>query len=151
MTNVELSKPALLLSEKNHQLNSISQDRVEHVQGDVFKLLREYRDTERKFDCIVLDPPKFVENKSHLERACRGYKDINWLAMRLLKPGGLLFTFSCSGLVTSELFQKIVSDAAIDAGVDGVIVKHLYQGTDHPVPLHFPEALYLKGLVVKKT
>lgn len=149
--NVELSKPALFLSEKNHELNGIEKDRLTHLQGDVFKVLREFRDIERTFDCIVLDPPKFVENKSHLERACRGYKDINWLAFRLLKPGGLLFTFSCSGLLTSDLFQKIISDAAIDAGVEGRIVKHLYQGTDHPVPLQFPEALYLKGLIVKKT
>ncbi len=151
VTNVELSKPAILLSVKNHHLNDIEDNRVEHLQTDVFKLLREFRDTERKFDSIVLDPPKFVENKSHLERACRGYKDINWLAFRILKPGGLLYTFSCSGLLTSDLFQKIVSDAAVDAGVEGRIMKYLYQGADHPVPLHFPEALYLKGLIVKKT
>jgi 23S rRNA (cytosine1962-C5)-methyltransferase len=96
---------------------------------------------------IVLDPPKFAVTAAQAERASRGYKDINLLAFKLLRPGGLLFTFSCSGGISAELFQKIVQGAALDAGVDAEIVEHLTQGVDHPVALNFPEGSYLKGLV----
>jgi 23S rRNA (cytosine1962-C5)-methyltransferase len=97
----------------------------------------------------VLDPPKFVESRKHLERACRGYKDINLLALQLLKPGGILFTFSCSGLMSSDLFQKVVADAALDARRDVQILRRLSQAADHPVALNFPEGHYLKGLVCR--
>ena len=102
---------------------------------------------DRSYDLIILDPPKFAHTAAQAERAARGYKDINLLAFKLLRPGGLLFTFSCSGGISAELFQKIIAGAALDAGVDAEILEHLAQGVDHPVALNFPEGAYLKGLV----
>jgi 23S rRNA (cytosine1962-C5)-methyltransferase len=122
---------------------------IDFIQGDVFQQLRQMRDRARSFDLIILDPPKFAPTVSQVERAARGYKDINLLAFKLLAPGGLLVTFSCSGGVSSELFQKIVAGAALDAGVDAQIVERLSQDNDHPVALNFPEGEYLKGLVVE--
>ena len=115
----------------------------------VFKLLRTYRDRGEKFDVIVMDPPKFVENKSQLMGACRGYKDINMLAIQLLNEGGILLTFSCSGLMTSDLFQKIIADAAIDAGRDVQFIEQFRQAADHPVIATYPEGLYLKGFACR--
>jgi 23S rRNA (cytosine1962-C5)-methyltransferase len=115
----------------------------------VFRVLRLLRDQSQQFDMIVLDPPKFAPTSVQVERAARGYKDINLLAFKLLRPGGLLVTFSCSGGVTAELFQKIVAGAALDASLDGRIVRHLHASGDHPVGIHFPEGEYLKGLVVE--
>ena len=149
VTNIDSSAPSLDLSRRIAELNGIEAGRVEHVEGDVFAILRRYRDERRSFDLAVLDPPKFAESRSQLPRASRGYKDINLLALKLLRPGGVLFTFSCSGLMTSELFQKIVADAALDAGRDVRIVRRLSQAEDHPVALPFPEGAYLKGLVCK--
>lgn len=122
---------------------------VEFIQGDVFQQLRQMRDRARSFDLIILDPPKFAPTVSQVERAARGYKDINLLAFKLLAPGGLLATFSCSGGVSSDLFQKIVAGAALDAGVDAQIIERLSQDYDHPVALNFPEGEYLKGLVLR--
>jgi 23S rRNA (cytosine1962-C5)-methyltransferase len=113
-------------------------------------VLRKLRDQGRGFDMIVLDPPKFAPTAAQAEQAARGYKDINLLAFKLLRPGGLLFTFSCSGGVSADLFQKIVAGAALDAHADARLIEHLGQGPDHPVSLHFPEGTYLKGLVVQK-
>lgn len=117
------------------------------VEADVFALLRTFRDSRRTFDAIVLDPPKFAEARSHLDKAARGYKDINLLAFKLLRPGGVLLTFSCSGLMPADLFQKVVADAALDAGRQARLVERLGQPPDHPVDLAFPEGAYLKGLV----
>jgi len=147
VTNLDLSVEALALLEKNRVLNNLPADRSANLPGDVFEILRSYRDSGRQFDLIVLDPPKFADSRNHLPRALRGYKDINWLAFRLLKPGGLLFTFSCSGLLEAPLFQKMVADAALDAGRKAQIVHRLAQAADHPILLSFPEAAYLKGLV----
>lgn len=122
---------------------------VEYLQGDVFQQLRQMRDRARSFDLIILDPPKFAPTAAQVERAARGYKDINLLAFKLLAPGGLLVTFSCSGGVSPALFQEIVAGAALDASVDAQIVERLSQDCDHPVALNFPEGEYLKGLVVK--
>jgi 23S rRNA (cytosine1962-C5)-methyltransferase len=148
VTNVETSAASLELAAKHAAMNDIDPSRVENVEGDVFKVLRQFRDARRSFDVIVLDPPKFADSKAVLEKAARGYKDINLLAFKLLKPGGILMTFSCSGQVDPALFQKIVADAALDAKRDGRIVARLSQGSDHPVSLPFPEGSYLKGLVV---
>ena len=115
----------------------------------MFQLLRRLRDQGRRFDLIVLDPPKFAPTAALAERAARGYKDINLLAFKLLTPGGLLATFSCSGGVSRDLFQKIVAGAALDAGVDAQILRHLSAGVDHPVALNFPEGEYLKGLLCR--
>ena len=117
--------------------------------SDAFEVLRYYRDEERQFDAVVLDPPKFATSQGQVDRACRGYKDLNWLALRLLRPGGLLVTFSCSGLVSADLFQKVVFGAAVDARRDVQILQHLGQSTDHPVLLSFPESAYLKGLLCR--
>ncbi|MGB9897421.1 class I SAM-dependent rRNA methyltransferase, partial [Thermanaerothrix sp.] len=147
--SIDVSGEALRLAQENLKLNGFDPEQHEWVEGDVFQVLRHFRDVGRKFDLIILDPPKFAPATAQIARAARGYKDINWLAFRLLRPGGLLVTFSCSGGVTPELFQKIVADAALDAGVEGRILMRLYQAPDHPVALNFPEGLYLKGLVVE--
>jgi 23S rRNA (cytosine1962-C5)-methyltransferase len=147
VTNVDTSADALALAERNAALNGLDAAKLENVHGDVFHVLRRYRDAGRWFDVVVLDPPKFAESKGQVDRAARGYKDINLLAFKLLRPGGVLVTFSCSGALSAELFQKIVADAAVDAGKDARIVRHLRQAPDHPTALGFPEGLYLKGLV----
>jgi 23S rRNA (cytosine1962-C5)-methyltransferase len=119
-------------------------------EADVFEELRRLRDSGAAFDMIVLDPPKFAPTAAHAERAARAYKDINLLAFKLLAPGGLLATFSCSGGISAELFQKIVAGAALDALADGQIIAHLTASGDHPVALNFPEGDYLKGLLIRK-
>ena len=146
VVNIDSSAPALELSRHNTNLNDFPAVRAEHVEGNVFQILRQFQHEDRQFDLIVLDPPKFVESREQLTRATRGYKDINLHAFRLLRPGGQLFTFSCSGLLEPSLFQKIVADAALDAGRKGQILAHLEQAPDHPTSLSFPEAAYLKGL-----
>ncbi len=149
-TNVDSSQPALALARDNFELNGLNPDDHEFIEANVFQLLRDYRDAERAFDIIVLDPPKFVQNKSQIDSATRGYKDINMNALELLAPGGLLYTFSCSGLVSPDLFQKVLFGAALDAGVDAQILQPLWQSPDHPVALTFPEGAYLKGLLIRR-
>ena len=148
--SVDSSSDALELCKENVSLNSLSAAPHTTLEGDVFHLLRKFRDEARSFDMIILDPPKFAPTAAQAEKAARGYKDINLLAFKLLRPGGILVTFSCSGGVDAALFQKIVAGAALDAGVEAQIVAHLSQGVDHPVRLNFPEAMYLKGLVCLK-
>jgi 23S rRNA (cytosine1962-C5)-methyltransferase len=147
LTQIEASESALDLSTKNIELNNPDDSKIENISGDVFEVLRKFRDERRTFDLIILDPPKFAESESQIQKASRGYKDINLLAIKLLNPGGILFTFSCSGHISQELFQKIVADAALDSGREVKIIKQLTQAADHPVALNFPEGLYLKGLV----
>jgi len=145
--SVDSSAEALAAGRENLALNGYPLDNAEWLEGDVFQVLRLFRDQARKFDAIILDPPKFAPTAAQAEKAARGYKDINLLAFKLLNPGGLLFTFSCSGGISAELFQKIVAGAALDARVDARIIEHLAQGPDHPIALNFPEGAYLKGLV----
>ncbi|WNC70644.1 class I SAM-dependent methyltransferase [Thalassotalea psychrophila] len=145
--NVDVSQTALDLGKENLELNNLQEKNVKFVKQDVFKLLRQYREQGKKFDMIILDPPKFADSKAQLKGACRGYKDINMLAMQLLNKNGLLLTFSCSGLMDSGLFQKIVADAALDAKREGRIIERLHQAADHPISLNYPEGYYLKGLV----
>jgi 23S rRNA (cytosine1962-C5)-methyltransferase len=147
VVNVDTSIEALELAEENLALNGCPPQDL--LAGDVFQVLRGYRDEGQAFDLIVLDPPKFATSQSQVLAASRGYKDINLLAMQLLRPGGLLLTFSCSGLVSADLFQKIVFGASVDAGRDVQILGHLTQGPDHPVLLTFPESAYLKGFVCR--
>lgn len=149
VTNVDTSQETLDLARQNFQLNKADMDNIEFIQEDVFNLLRTFRDGRRQFDLIILDPPKFVASASQLSGGTRGYKDINLLALKLLRPGGILMTFSCSGYVKPDLFQKIVADAAIDAGREACALEYLSQGPDHPVALNFPEGLYLKGMVCR--
>ncbi len=149
ITHVDLSAQALEMAKKNTALNTCELKDSEFIKGDVFEVLRKFRDARRSFDVIVLDPPKFATSKGKLIKAARGYKDINLLGIKLLKPGGILATFSCSGLMTPDLFHKVVSDAAVDAGRDVQVLKRLQQGSDHPEGLCFPEGLYLKGLLCR--
>jgi 23S rRNA (cytosine1962-C5)-methyltransferase len=151
VTAVDSSGGALDLARENVKLNHLAEERAAWVEGDVFQALRAYRDQGRAFDLIILDPPKFATTAAQAQRAARGYKDINLLAFKLLRPGGLLVTFSCSGGVGEELFQKIVAGAALDAGVEAKILERLHQGPDHPVALNFPEGAYLKGMICLKT
>jgi 23S rRNA (cytosine1962-C5)-methyltransferase len=146
---VDASAEALALARANLELNGLAADRCELAGGNVFEVLRGLRDRGASFDLIVLDPPKFAATASQREGAARGYKDINLLAFKLLEPGGLLATFSCSGAIGGELFQSIVAGAALDAGVEAQVVERLGQAADHPVLLSFPEAEYLKGLVCR--
>lgn len=148
--HIDASSSALDIARKNAELNSLDMSRMQFSEQDVFQSLRRFRDSGKSVDLIILDPPKFAESHSQLDRACRGYKDINLLAFKLLKPGGILMTFSCSGLMMPELFQKIVADAALDAGCEAHIIRRLSQAEDHPVSLNFPEGHYLKGLVCRK-
>jgi 23S rRNA (cytosine1962-C5)-methyltransferase len=147
--NVDSSAESLTLAEKNFSLNGIDPSKYENIHDDVFKYLRKLRDTNRQFDVIILDPPKFAESVSQIDKAARGYKDINLLALKLLKKNGILFTFSCSGHIVPELFNKIIADAAADAGREVHILKYLTQSPDHTMLTSFPEGLYLKGLICK--
>lgn len=149
VTAIDSSKDAIEAARRHLRANELAEDRAELLEGDVFALLRKFRDQARKFDVIVLDPPKFAPTAAHAERAARAYKDINLWALKLLRAGGLLLTFSCSGGVSRELFQKIVAGAAIDAGTDTRVLRHMTAGVDHPVSLWFPEGEYLKGLVCR--
>jgi 23S rRNA (cytosine1962-C5)-methyltransferase len=149
VTLVDSSAPALELARRNLAVNGCESAEVEFVEGNVFSVLRGYRAQERQFDVVVLDPPKLAHSGREVERAARAYKDVNLLAFQLLRPGGVLFTFSCSGAVSADLFQKIVFGAALDAGRDAQIIGYLAQGSDHPVALTFPEGAYLKGLICR--
>lgn len=150
VTAVDISGDALARLQENSTQNGYSSDQLEIIQADVFKQLRLFRDQGRQFDLIILDPPKFAPTRKQVQRAARGYKDINLLAMKLLRPNGLLFTFSCSGGVERDLFQKIIAGAALDAGVDLQFIDQMTQSSDHPVLSSFPEGDYLKGIVCRR-
>ena len=147
---VESSAPALEVARENLAANALDAAKVEFVQADVFAHLRVLRDGGRKFGLIVLDPPKFAPTAAQARNAARAYKDVNLLAFKLLAPGGLLATFSCSGGVSAELFQSIIAGAALDAGVEAKIIERFHAAADHPVALEFPEGDYLKGLLLLK-
>ncbi|PAW10829.1 23S rRNA (cytosine(1962)-C(5))-methyltransferase RlmI [Vibrio sp. V1B] len=149
--NADVSQPALDTAKFNAELNEfdISKKRAVFLNADVFKLLREYRDQGTKFDVVIMDPPKFAESKAQLNGACRGYKDINMLAMQILNPGGTLLTYSCSGLMDQVLFQKIIADAAVDANRQVKFVERFEQAADHPTDTAYPEGFYLKGFACK--
>ncbi len=147
---LDSSREALALCREHIRLNHLPQERLVLQEGDAFHTLRALRDQGRSFDLIILDPPKFAPTAAQAARAARGYKDINLLAFKLLRPGGLLVTFSCSGGVDAALFQKIVASAALDAGTEAIILERLEQAADHPIALHFPEGAYLKGLLCLK-
>lgn len=150
VVNVDSSREALALAAENMALNGYSAQ-VEQLQADLPKLLRQWLEAAEppRFDLIILDPPKFASHKGQLDRALRGYKEINRLALQLLNPGGYLATFSCSGLVSLDLFQKVIFGASVDAGRPAQILEWLHQASDHPVALTFPEGEYLKGLLLR--
>ncbi len=153
VTDLDVSVPALEMAEQNMLLNGFDPEAVsENIAGDVFQILRDWRaprTAHRRFDVIVLDPPKFAQSKRSVDRALRGYKDVNMLAMQLLRPGGILVSFSCSGLVDAPLFQKVLFGAALDADRPVQILERLHQAADHPVAITFPEGEYLKGLICR--
>jgi 23S rRNA (cytosine1962-C5)-methyltransferase len=149
VAQVDVSAAALSLAKRNEALQHFCGTRMDYVEADVFQYLRRCRDEGKQFDMIVLDPPKFATSKAQVMKAARGYKDINLLAMKLLRANGILATFSCSGAMTSDLFDTVVAEAAADAGRDFQIVARTRQGADHPVALSFPEGWYLKGLVLR--
>ena len=150
VTSIDSSGPALAMAAANVALNGFAPERASFVDADVNASLREFGRQGRLFDAIVLDPPKLAPTVAHAERAARAYKDINRLAFKLLAPGGLLYTYSCSGGISADLFHKIVASAGCDAGVDGYIVDRLGAAPDHPMTVNFPEGEYLKGLVVMR-
>ncbi|GAB3016776.1 class I SAM-dependent rRNA methyltransferase [Bowmanella dokdonensis] len=149
VVNMDVSEPALALARRNVEINNLELARCEFIQADVFQSLRDFAQSGRTFDQVILDPPKFVESKASLNKACRGYKDINLHAMQILRPGGILCTFSCSGLMPTDLFHKVVADAALDAGRQVQFLERLGQAPDHPVAASYPEGFYLKGLVCR--
>ncbi|MBU6317598.1 MAG: class I SAM-dependent rRNA methyltransferase [Acidobacteria bacterium] len=146
VTSIDSSGPALAVAARNAELNGV--DIGELMEADAFTALRGLRDRARQYDLICLDPPKLANSERQLDKASRAYKDLNLLALKLLAPGGVLLTWSCSGAMTMDLFQKVVAGAALDARRSARIVGRLHQPSDHPVPLAFPEAEYLKGLVL---
>jgi 23S rRNA (cytosine1962-C5)-methyltransferase len=148
--SVDSSGAALERARAHVRMNGFDESRHEALDADVNQCLRSCLEQGRGFDAIVLDPPKFAATAAQAERAARAYKDINRLALKLLRPGGLLLTFSCSGGISAELFHKIVAGASIDAGVDGMVYAHLGAAPDHPMTLAFPEGEYLKGLAILK-
>lgn len=147
--NIDSSAPSLELAAENFRRNGFDAQRYTNTNANVFEILREFKQGQRSFDLIVLDPPKFAETKAQFKRAARAYKDIALQAAALMNPGGLLVTFSCSGAIDLPLFQKITADAVLDAGRQGQIQHYMHQSADHPVGLPFPESLYLKGLVCR--
>lgn len=150
VTSIDSSGPALEKAAANVALNGFEASRASFMDADVNATLRQFIDQDRSFDAIVLDPPKFAPTVAHAERAARAYKDINRLAFKLLEPGGVLFTYSCSGGISADLFHKIVASAGCDAGVDGYIHERMGGAPDHPMTVNFPEGEYLKGLVVMR-
>ncbi|MEN9397526.1 MAG: hypothetical protein RLZ81_2056 [Pseudomonadota bacterium] len=150
VTSIDSSAPALEQASANVALNALDSTRATWLDADVNASLRRFHDQGQRFDAIILDPPKFAPTVAHAERAARAYKDINRLAFKLLEPGGVLFTYSCSGGISADLFHKIVASAGTDAGVDGYICERLGGAPDHPMTICFPEGEYLKGLVVMR-
>lgn len=147
VTSIDSSGPALAVAARNGELNGV--DVGELTEADAFTALRGLRDRARQYDLICLDPPKLANSERQIDKASRAYKDLNLLALKLLAPGGVLLTWSCSGAMTMDLFQKVVAGAALDARRSARIIGRLHQPADHPVPLAFPEAEYLKGLVLQ--
>lgn len=149
VSSIDVSENALSLLRQNAEINGFNSEEYDTICADVFQTLRTLRDKNEKYDLIILDPPKFAHTSHQVNKAARGYKDINLLALKLLSKGGYLFTFSCSGHISTDLFQKIVADAAIDAKRQVSLIRYLHQPDDHAIAMNFPEGLYLKGLICR--
>lgn len=147
--NLDSSQKALEEAENNLARNGLERAQDEYIMGDAFQVLRYYQEAGRQFDTIIIDPPKFATNQGDINKACRGYQDLNRIALRLLRPGGTLATFSCSGLVSAELFRKVIFSAGVEAQRDVQVLAQLTQAPDHPFLLAFPESYYLKGLLCR--
>lgn len=150
VVSIDSAGEALAVVKRNMVLNGFEETRAQWWDADVFKTLRTLREEGKRFDLIVLDPPKFASSPQQVERAARAYKDINLLGLQLLRENGLLFTYSCSGAISADLFQKIIAGAATDAKVDARILKRLSAGIDHPMTTNFPEGEYLKGMMLQR-
>lgn len=148
VVNVDVSEKAIQLARTNHDLNGLS-DHASFVAADAFDYVRRGAAEGDEFDLVVCDPPAFARSRGEVERAARGYKDINLYALRLVAPGGMLMTFSCSGHLSLDLFQKVIFSAALDAGRRVSLVRRLTAGPDHPVSLYCPEGEYLKGFLLE--
>ena len=149
VVNVDSSEPALEMAEQTVKSNGFNAADAKFIAGDAFDVLRDYAAAGEQFDVVVLDPPKFAQSKRQVKNATRGYKDLNLHAFKVVKPGGYLFTFSCSGAIDQDLFQKVVFGAMADSGRHAQIVRHLGSSDDHPVALTFPEGAYLKGFICR--
>lgn len=147
--NVDSSGGALADAERLFAANDLNLNEHTFIEADCFEYLRQEARSDRRYDVVIIDPPKFAQNKRQVERASKGYKDINMNALKCVKAGGIMLTFSCSGAVTADLFQKIVFGALVDSGRQGQIIRYLHAGVDHPIALTFPEGAYLKGLVLR--
>jgi len=147
--NIDSSVAVLNQITNQFRVNGIPPESVLQRAGNVFEVLRDFRDRGETFDLVILDPPKMIQARKDEGKAARAYKDINWLAARIIRPGGFLMTFSCSGLLSEELFQKIIFSAVLDAGRDAQIIQRCSQPADHPVRLTFPEGRYLSGLICR--
>ena len=149
VTSVDSSALAIETLKHNLGLNGFTEDQQTSIQSDVNKQLRAFKEDGKKFDVIILDPPKYAPSRSALDRAARAYKDLNRLGMLLLNPGGMMATYSCSGAVDLETFKQIIAWAALDAGKEVQIIRQFHQPEDHPVRISFPEGEYLKGLLIR--
>jgi 23S rRNA (cytosine1962-C5)-methyltransferase len=149
ITSVEQSAAFLETAKKNLDLNDLDRKDDVYLVGDAFQVLRQLRTSGNSFDVVILDPPKFANSQKDVKSASRGYKDLNMQAMHLLRPGGILATFSCSGRIDLDLFQKILFAAAVDSGREVQIIRYLSQGADHPILITFPESAYLKGFLCR--
>ncbi len=149
VTNVDASRPALELAEATYQRNQWPEERVDFIQADIFDFLRDQAENGEQYDVVILDPPKFAHHKRQIDAAARGYKDLNMYALRAVRQCGFLLTFSCSGAISPDLFQKIVFGALVDSRRQAQIIRHLEPSPDHPVALTFPEGAYLKGLLLR--
>jgi 23S rRNA (cytosine1962-C5)-methyltransferase len=149
VVNIDSSHEMLELAEETYKLDLFTPEEVEFIQADVFEYLRDAVENGDHYDVVVCDPPKFAHNEGQIQKAARGYKDLNLHCFKLIKPGGYLMTFSCSGAISADLFQKIVFGALADSGRQAQILRHLGPGDDHPVALTFPEGAYLKGLLLR--
>ncbi|MGD8857946.1 MAG: class I SAM-dependent rRNA methyltransferase [Chloroflexota bacterium] len=149
ITNIEQSADFLETARLNMSLNGYERNQDSYLSGDAFQLLRQLRESGESYDVVILDPPKFASSRKDVLAASRGYKDLNFQALHLLRPEGILATFSCSGHIDLDLFQKILFAAAVDAGRDVQILRYLTQGPDHPIAVNFPESAYLKGFLCR--
>jgi len=147
--SVDSSTDMLKLAEKNVKLNAIPKEHSQFVSADAFDYLHYCVQNDEQFDIVVVDPPKFAHNKQQIDKASRGYKDLNLNTFKIIKSGGYMMTFSCSGAISADLFQKIVFGALADSGRQAQIVQYLSASSDHPVAITFPEGAYLKGFLLR--
>jgi 23S rRNA (cytosine1962-C5)-methyltransferase len=149
VTAIDSSQPALELALRHLNQNNLPLHSYRQIRGDAFETLRDLVKQNEVFDLIILDPPKLIKASSQLQQGARAYQDLNRSAMKMLKPGGQLLSFSCSGHMNLDLFQKVLFAASYEAGREMLIQRFLSQAADHPIALNIPESFYLKGLLLE--